>query len=239
MGTILASTLITDASTMANDTMNVRWTKAELLDWLNAGQRAIVALAPESNVESKNLTVAANSPSFTLPGDYIALISITHNINLNVAGAVVSQGGAIRLVDRELLDSRYPDWPKKAATDITEKKAYMYDARSPKIIFVWPVHADAKQVVAQVVMNPTPCVAGASFISLSDEYAEALVDFMLFRAYAKDTDPNSAQKAQLYYTAFVNVVTSARTVKQSNEPNATVSSVALNPNVAQHYVRGA
>jgi hypothetical protein len=237
MGTITANSLIDDAALMANDTLNIRWTREELLNWLNAGQRAIVALAPESNVSWIELPIPAGSTAATVASAVLHIVAIVCN----------KDGGAIRLVDRELLDSRYPNWPTNKDHGIAEKKAYCYDPRSPKQVFLWPVHSDSRLVVGQAVMTPVNCTAKTAaagtlpthLIQLGDEYAEALVDFMLFRAYAKDTDPSSAQKAQLYYTAFANVVTGNRNVMQGNEPNKTVSSTVLNPNVAQHYARGA
>lgn len=46
-----AKTIIDKASVILSDITATRWTTAELLGWLNDGQRELVTLAPQVNVK--------------------------------------------------------------------------------------------------------------------------------------------------------------------------------------------
>jgi hypothetical protein len=61
MGTITAQSLIDKASTILQDAGAVRWTAAELLGWLNEGQRFIYHLRKDSSAKVTTMALAAGT----------------------------------------------------------------------------------------------------------------------------------------------------------------------------------
>ena len=55
MGTITAKSIIDKASVQLLDTGNIRWTRTELLGWVNDAQRQITVMSP--NATNKVATI--------------------------------------------------------------------------------------------------------------------------------------------------------------------------------------
>jgi hypothetical protein len=121
------------------------------------------------------------------------------NVITNATGYTAGPG--ISIVEMEILEAYRPDWPQAAASNTIEH--YMFDERFPAVCHVFPPADTAAYVELVYVAKPTDCATTASTLSLGDEYANALLYFVLARAYEKDTDnPNSASRAQHYYSLF-------------------------------------
>ena len=215
MATIQVNAIISRAATLIQDATNVRWPLAELLDWLNDGQREIVLLKPQSSVKNISVQLTANSTKQALPADGIMLIDVLRN--MGPTGS--TPGAAIRVVTREVLDAQIPTWHSDA-NKAGVVMHFMFDARDPKNYYVYPkAPAEAAYVELIYSASPTNCTAG-DVIQIDDIYGNALLDYVLYRAYSKDAD--YAQNANLavgHYTAFSNSLG----VKTQNE-------VAQNPN---------
>jgi len=77
--------------------------------------------------------------------------------------------------------------------------------------------------------NETPLVLGTT-INIDDIYANALVDYMLYRAYSKDAEyAGNAQRAVAHYTAFSNSL--GVLIKNELDRNPNLSAGGFNPNV--------
>ena len=211
-----AKQIIDRAQTILQDTTSVRWLLAELVNWFNDGQREIVLYRPEtSSVTTQFTLVSGNtkqtidaaaspppvfSPSVTNP---MRLIEVIRNFKLN--GDV---GRAVRLVAREIMDSQNPNWHADTAAD--EIKHYLFDARDPKTFYVWPKPSGASKL--EVIISAAPAEINAAGVSadtavlaLDDIYANAVLDYILYRAYMKDSEyAGNAQRAAAHYAAFAN-----------------------------------
>lgn len=206
---MLASAILDRATIILQDESNVRWTRAELLKWLNDSQREIVLQRPDSLAENATITLAAGTKQ-SLPSTAIQLLDIVRN----------SSGRAIRLVSRAIMDSQQPDWHTQ--TQSSTIKHYMFDVRDPKHFYVYPPAVVGTQVEAIYSTAPTDCATEAAAIALNDIYANAMVDYVLYRAYLKDADfAGNAQRAVVHFQAFA---TSLGTKTQLD--------AALNPNKA-------
>lgn len=225
MGTILASAVISKASTVIQDTSNIRWPQAELLGWLNDGQREVVILKPSASVTNASVLLTAGSTKQTIPAAGVMLIDVTRNTG---AGGT-TPAGAIRLVSREVLDAQLPTWhaDTNAGGDI---KHYMFDPRDPKTFYVYPkAPATAWYVELVYSSSPTDCATVGAAIAVDDIYSTALMNYILFRAYSKDTTyAQNSQLAQAYYTMFANSVTGKMTQEMAHNPNVVVGS-SFNP----------
>jgi hypothetical protein len=89
----------------------------------------------------------------------------------------------------------------------------MYDARDPKVFYVYPpaasTGASVELVYSAYPTDITEPADGAVYsavsgnISLPDIYGNVLADYILYRAYTKDSEyAGNAQRAQAHYAAF-------------------------------------
>lgn len=207
MGTVVGTEIVQRAMHTLNDASNVRWSLAELLGWLNDGQREIAILRPDSSTQVAPVPLAPGNTLQSLPTAPNATRLIDVIRNMGTDGQ--TPGTPIRLVAREELDQYRPSWHTDAASMAV--KNYVYDGRSPRSFYVYPRPAQA--IAVELHMNVVPAdvtmldVSGGAFdstISLDDVYQTALYDFVVFRALSKNTDAKNDQEAVRSYQAFLN-----------------------------------
>lgn len=193
---MLASDIIDRARLVLNDTVaTYRWADSEFFKWINDGQRAIVLVRPDASVSVETLTCAAGTKQ-SLPAGAIRLLDVTRNINVDN-----SVGRAVRLVDRDILDSQDPNWHADTQADVV--KNYIYDNRSPNVFYVYPPAKSTSKVEIVISKNPADVTATNSSLALADIYAEPLLNYVLFRAYNKDAEfATNAQLATNYFQVF-------------------------------------
>lgn len=193
---MLASDIIDRARLVLNDTVaTYRWADSEFLKWINDGQRAIVLVRPDASVSVETMTCAAGAKQ-SLPAGAIRLLDVTHNIHGNN-----NPGRAVRLVDRDILDSQNPHWHADGHEDSV--KNYIYDNRVPTVFYVYPPAKSTTQLEIVISKNPTDVTATGSTLALADIYAEPLLNYVLFRAYNKDAEfATNAQLATNYFQVF-------------------------------------
>ena len=227
MATITGASVITKAATLIQDATGIRWPRTELLDWLNDGQREVVLLKPEACVTNAAVMLTANQTKQSIPANGIALIDITRNMG----AAGLTAGNAIRIVSREVLDAQMPTWHSDANT-LGMVVHYMCDPRDQKNYYVYPkAPATAWYVEAVLSTSPVNTNDSSTVIGIDDIYANALLDYVLYRAYSKDaTYAQNAQLAIAHYQAFSGSLGVKSQIELSHNPN--LSAGAMNPNVA-------
>jgi hypothetical protein len=193
MGTVTAATLINRAGYLLEDTSNVTWTRVELLDWLNEAQSQVVTFVPTANVIRQNLTLAAGTLQ-TLPEGAITLMDVPRNV----------EGPSVRLVSREIMDAGPVDWYTYKAASVV--KNYVYNNDEGGVFHVFPPNTGTGNVVIVYSKVPAVLTNEAQTISVEDTYQAALVNYMVFRAYSKDTDYADGSKASSYFGAFKDVL---------------------------------
>lgn len=200
--TIAAQSIIRRVVETMQDNTSVRWPVAELVRYLNDGQREVVLYRPDSMVTNATVTLAAGAKQ-ALPANGSKLIDVIRNTN--------GTKRSVRMTVRNILDTQSPNWYN--LTGVTEILHYMYDARDPKVFYVYPPAA-ASGASVEVVYSAYPTditepADGALYsavsgnISLPDIYGNVLADYILYRAYTKDSEyAGNAQRAQAHYAAF-------------------------------------
>jgi len=130
MGTIAASAIISKAAEHLHDVDHVRWTAAELLYWLNEGQRAIAILRPEAKTINGSVKLVAGTKQ-TIPATGIRLHKVIRNMGADGSTA----GKVIFLIDVSTLDQFNPDWH----TDDSDSDVlnYMFDGNDPLTFYVF------------------------------------------------------------------------------------------------------
>lgn len=211
MATLTAGKLIDRASTLLQDTTNVRWPRTELLDWLNDAQREIVLLLPDAYAKTSSVTGTSGSRQ-QIPADGIRLIDVTRN----------TSGRAVRQIDRAVLDAQYPNWH----TDTPAAAAihYTFDKRNPKIFYVYPPATAGASFEVVYSASPTDITSEASTITLDDVYATAIVNFMVYRAYLKDAEYSANdERSKGAYEVFMASLTGKRAADQFVVPDEQVT----------------
>jgi hypothetical protein len=200
---IAAQSIIRRCVETLQDTTSIRWPVAELVRYLNDGQREVVLYRPDAMVTNATRSLVAGSRQ-TLPTNGAKLIEVIRN----------TSGRAVRLINREILDAQIPGWHNLNGT--TEVLHYMYDPRDPKVFYVYPPAAPGASLEIVYAAYPTDIAepeSGATFsavtgnIGLPDIYGNALQDYILYRSYAKDSEyAGNLQRAQAHYAAFANAL---------------------------------
>ena len=204
---ITAQSIVRRAVETLQDTTSIRWPIPELVRYLNDGQREIVLYRPDSMVTNATVTCVAGSKQ-SLPANGAKLIEVIRNAR---TGGTKS---AVRLTNREILDAQTPGWHNLTGKD--DVLHFMYDPRDPKVFYVYPPATTSAQLDIVYSAYPTDVTEpgeGSLYtdvtgnISLPDIYGNALLDFLLYRAYSKDSEyAGNAQRAQAHYAAFANTL---------------------------------
>lgn len=208
MAITLAKDIINRAKIVLQDTSSAgtRWPNSELQDWLNDAQKEIVLYRPDAKTVNEEFTPVASSSKQTIPDAGLRLIEITRNT------AATSNMNATRMIQRSIMDDQVPGWHNATATVNIEH--WVYDERDPKNFYLYPnPTAEARVEVVYSTVPPQIIIvdsnetftadAATTMIGLDDIYANALLDFMLYRAYSKDAEyAGNTNRAQSHMMAF-------------------------------------
>lgn len=213
MSAILASTIIDKAAKLLHDISNVKWTRSELLGWINDAQRQIVIMSP--NATNKVSVVKLNSGTRqALPSDGWTLLEVVRY--MGTTGT--TPGRAVRLASREQLDSFNPDWHSDVPTAIP--RHYVFDLQDQTAFFVYPPNTGTGYVEINYSPDPADLTSESSTIYLNKIFETVILDYILYRACSKNSDyaPN-AQLAVAYYTAFTTAMGQKAESEAANSPN--------------------
>lgn len=218
MGTLTAASIITKAVTQLNDLSAVRWTRAELLEWINDAQRTIVLMAPNSSNYTTNIKMVAGTRQ-QIPDDGWVLLDVYRN--MGTTGT--TPGRTIRITSKEVLDGFNPDWHSDSA--VTTVKNYIYDTQDQTAFWVYPPSDGKGYLQLNYARLPVPCTQESDAIYVNDILQTAVVDYVLFRACSKDAEyAPGLVLAQGYWSAFIAALGAKEAAEKANNPNQTLES---------------
>lgn len=220
---ITAKSIIDKAAVQLTDIAGIRWTRAELLGWINDGQRAIASVQPNASSEVVVVQLAAGTRQ-AVPADGWMLLDIYRYMGTNGA----TPGRAIRLISRELLDSFNMYW--HSATPNAEPKNFVYDLQDQRAFYVYPPNTGTGYVQLNYAQIPADLASENDAITIIEIYQPALLDYVLYRTCAKDAEyaPGVAL-AQMYMSSFATLIGGKDSAERTNNPNQAL--LAHNPNV--------
>lgn len=195
MATTKAVDLINRVAVTLQDPTFVRWPQQELLNYLNDAQRQVVLFRPDAKAVNAAFS-CVNSAKQTIPAAGLRLISVLRN----------ASGRAITKVDRSVLDVQLPNWYEEAV-GADGVKHYLYDPADPKTFYVFPKPAANHSIELVYSTAPTDIVVSnfttdTQVIGIDDIYANAIMDYMMYRAYQKDSEFANLNRAGVYFQAF-------------------------------------
>lgn len=225
-----AAEIMTRVRRLAQDETSVRWPLAELCMWINDGMREIVLQKPSAL--SKNQVVNLQLGTYqVIPADAITLLRAIRNIK-TLVGDVRTGGTAVTMVARAVLDAQQRDWHDTTILPFKkEVRHVIFDEEDTRSFYVYPGNDGTGKLEAVFSMEPPPIViaggaeaeALASYdidVPLSAVYVNALVDYVLYRAYGKDAAfAGNTQRAALHYQQFANSIGVKVNVEMFNSPN--------------------
>jgi hypothetical protein len=199
MPTTKAIDLINRVAVTLQDPTFVRWTQQELLNYLNDAQRQVVLFRPDAKTVNTTHTCVAAAKQ-TLAADGLRLINVLRN----------KDGRAITKVDRKILDVQLPNW-WETPVDATGVKHFVYDAIDPKVFYLFPKPAVTNQIEIVYATSPADLLVSnftsdTQVISIDDIYANAIMDYMMYRSYQKDSEFANLNRAGLFFQAFGNAL---------------------------------
>jgi hypothetical protein len=193
------------------DTTNIRWTQTELLNYLNDAQREIALLKPDATSINTNIQLATGTQQ-SLPDGGNRILRVLRN--MSSAAGDATGGRAIRQVSLESLDAQDPNWHDPTATGLSKHttivKHWVYDEMDPKTFYVYP--GVAGNAFVEIVYSVVPGIldyssSGSSTLGVNDIYGNAIINFILYKAYVKDSENAANQnKATGHYSLFLNTV---------------------------------
>lgn len=212
------------AALILNDAGYITWTVSEMAKWINAACRELVLLKPTALVATVAVLLLAGTrqsligASFVNPVDGSAavltplqLLEVVRNMGSDGTQA----GSAVVGVERKVLDVMLPGWHQVAAG--SEIRNFMFDPKDPKTFYNYPQATASPAMYAEVVVSRAPIntlsdaavALGNNDIDadLDDVFESALVDNVLSRAFAKDSNNQAyLARSQGHYNAFANAI---------------------------------
>lgn len=184
-----AGLLINQIAILLGDSINLRWPRAELLAWINDGQRELVAIQPDAKTASVNLTLQAGAWQGPVTGA-VKIIEVRQSVN----GAVVTE------CDRKALDAFMSGWMSTAGSWV---RHWMPDPLNADRFYVYPAQgASPASVVVHYVAYPSAVGEGDN-LDIRELYIERLLNYVLYRAFSKPDGSNAdPARAQVYFQLF-------------------------------------
>ena len=179
------------------DTSNLRFSDAEMLRFCNAGQREIVTLLPEANTIEQQFQVDDDEDARqTIPITGIKFIKVSSNFDT----VAMERGPMLRMIEFDALDTMTGAWINEALPnepnvptiqDIYTNvrfENYAHDPRDQKAFWLYPpphltLNFDIMLVFSQL---PTDAAMLSTTFALSDEYQNAMVEYVLYRCLSRD-----------------------------------------------------
>lgn len=215
---ILVSEIFDNAREILQDELKVRWTDEELIDYLNDAVRTSVMIKPDVNPITEEFTCASGyKQSWAgLSTEIVQLLDVFAN---------TSTGGgnetAITFVKRNVMDLEVPTW--RSATPSNTIQYYMYDPRQRDVFYVYPPASAGSTIEICYSGLPAAVTAIGDEVPLIDIYAPALTNYVIWRAYTKDSDfSGNLQIAGSYYGSFFQLLTGKMMAENTESPDRKV-----------------
>lgn len=196
-----ANDYILDAAELYGDSDYDRVTQDTWIKYLNAAVRTLILVRPDAGSVTESVQLVPGIKQ-TLPVAALRLLDITRNMGVDgaTAGRIVTPSSKKHINYANLL------WP--AATGETYIENYSYDFNMPRIYYVTPpVHQTTAVYVEMATSQlPTAMSVIGSDDGIEDIFFEAVVQFILWKAFSADDEAVEFSKAQMYFGNFMSLL---------------------------------
>lgn len=194
MASVTVRHLLNLAEGILQDADNDSWTLTDLINWYNLSARQTVILAPQANpiIESVKLVAGVRQ---VIPAKGLALIEIKRNMGADGATA----GNAVFPSTTKIMQSFLQGW--SAVTAAAAIVHFMPE--TDRIWYNYPPSDGTGWVEEEYSKVPDAVTYDeggdweSALVGVTDKYVDACLNFILSRAFAKDTDfPGNAARSQ-------------------------------------------
>ncbi|AWK83560.1 DUF6682 family protein [Photobacterium damselae] len=190
------------------DSAMIRWRREDLVAYLGEAFNAIVVRRP--SLSSKTVTLDVTDSPVSIPEDGFALLSVESVDDI-----------AVQYVLIEKLDQLNPYWRKEKGAPSCWTKREGEDRR------FWLYPQPNESVRVSICYAQAPIVTpDTDFIDIPPIFLGALIDFMMYRAYSRDSEnPMEATKSQLHFQSFALFMNDDRVLKAEKDQSLIQSTV--------------
>lgn len=194
--TIAVRDIIDRVNAISIDRHNTRWPVAELLRWVGDGARAIATVRPAATAAHAVIPLAAGTRQ-EIPADGWMMIRATRNMGADG----LRPGRALTAAEIADFDRFMPDW--HAERPVRAVEHFMVDEREPRAFHVYPPSDGTGHLEVVYSASPPDPATDNEALALDGVYLAAMVDYVLYRAYSKDSDVSAnTARAVAHYQAF-------------------------------------
>lgn len=209
MGTLTAQAIIDKTEVILQDPSNLTWAETDHLTNLIDGIREICKIKPDAYITNAPVQLVAGAKQ-SAPAGASLILDITRN--MGITGT--TPGDAITLIDRAVMNAVLPGW--NTATAAATVIHWMYDPKDPKVFYVYPPQPGTATgyVEMECMAQPAAIIISAA-IPIDDDYENALLNFMLYRAWLK----KQPQLASGYWSLFLSDLGADKQAEDAENPN--------------------
>lgn len=208
-----AKTILDRVAIQLMDDTNIRWTRSELLSWLDEAQKQIVMMAPSSTTTVVVMPLTKGTRQ-ELPTDGWILLDIYRNV---LDEASQFYGRVVKQTSRSMLDRFSPNWHVENPN--TEVDSYIYSIEDKRAFWVYPPNTGLGKIELNYSRVPKPITDESDELDVSYLYDGALADYVLYRACSKDAEyAAGVNLASRYLDTFTAVVSGKVRNELANDP---------------------
>lgn len=214
--TFTVKDILESAAIILQDGDAVRWTRPELLIWINSAVREIANRRPEA----VSFTIEKNLQPGTFQkldrNLYSQIFDALRNINAPASSPSGRTGArSITTITRAEIDAIYPAWSNPAIMPYNDLVAHViYDENDPVVFYVVPGNTGQGLIEMTVAKVPVPIPLPAANpldlasyaaleVDLPDNYQNAVLDYTVYRALSKEVNlPGSTARAAAHLSLF-------------------------------------
>lgn len=213
MSTTTAKSIIDKASILLLDPTNVRWSRAELLGWINDAQRQIVLMSPNATNKVAVFQLVAGTRQ-SIPSDGWTLLDVIRYMGTDGT----KPGRAIRIASQEVMDAFNPNW--HSSTPSVVPQSYMFDQQDQTIFYVYPPNTGKGYVQVNYSPEPIDLTSETQTIGVRDIFQTSILDYVMYRACSKDAEyAPGLQLAGGYLQTFTSSMGEKSKSETTNSPN--------------------
>lgn len=223
---MLASQVMRRVEITMNDEDAIRWTRAEKCMWINDALRTIRTLKPDAFERDAVLPLVSGVRQ-ELPASYDRILRVLGNAA--TANSSPRKRRTVTVVSRDLLDAAVPGWrdPVKRTQQVQH---VILDENDPRHYDVYPANdgtgalhaavAAAHEELTHAGPDPEDLAAYDIELPVRDLYANAVVYYVQYRAYTKDsTFSGPINRATQFYQLFLGELGQNVAADQANSQN--------------------
>lgn len=212
MATITVGSVIDRVARLLYDQTNIKWSRSELLEHVNAAQRVVALTSPTTGSTISIIKLAAGARQI-IPTNGWLLLDVIRNMGTDG----LTPGRAIRVISRRLLESYNPNWQSTTPSSIIQ--SYWFDPQDQTGYFVYPPSNGLGYLEINYSSAPDTLTSEMQTMTLPDVADAAVINFVCFRALSKTSEFGNPDLAGAYLTVFNQLLNAKYTAEQANNPN--------------------